>query len=178
MSRSTAIISIGSCLGDSAELVGKAVSMIAGLPGTAVSASSSLYETEAVDVPDEYRDIVFINAAVAVETGLSPEGLLDALHGIEAKLGRVRDGVRHSPRTIDLDIVAYGDETRDAPELTLPHPEALRRRFVMAPIAEMMPGFVMPGQGMTAAEVLATLPERPYAKRIELTRARVYGRIK
>ena len=165
MSGSPAIISIGSCLGDSAALIEKSISMIAALPATIISARSSLYETEAVDVPDEYRDMVFVNAAVAIETGLAPKALLDALHGIEAKLGRVRDGVRHSPRTIDLDIVAYGDEMSDSPELTLPHPEAHRRRFVMAPVAEMMPGFVMPGQGRTAAEILAALPPRPYAKR-------------
>lgn len=167
MSGPLAIISLGSCLGDSAALVGTAISMLAELDGTKLVARSSLYETEAVDVPEEFRDAVFVNAAVAIETALAPKELLAALHRIEARLGRVRDGVRHSPRTIDLDIVAYGDILSDSPELTLPHPEALRRRFVMAPVAEMMPGFVMPGQPLTAAEVLATLPDRPFARKLE-----------
>lgn len=165
-----AILSLGSCLGDSIELLAKATDMIGALPGTRLVVESSLYETEAVDVPDEFMDVVFLNSAVAAETSLSPEEFSDAIHGIEKTLGRVRGAIRHAPRTIDIDIVAFGDLENDDPALTLPHPEAAKRRFVMAPLAEILPSYILPGQDMTASEILATLPQKPSVRRLEKQR--------
>ena len=140
------------------------------MPLTAAVARSSFYETEAVDVPREFADLVFTNTAMAVETGLGARDFSDAVHGIETALGRTRSGLRHEPRTIDIDIVSFGDMQSGDPALTLPHPEAVRRRFVMEPIAEMLPGFVLPGQKRTAAEIAAALPAEPRVTRLDLAR--------
>lgn len=161
-----AVLSLGSCQGDSANILGRAADLVASLPRTREVARSSLYETEAVDVPEEYSSLLFLNSAMAVETELGPMEFSDAIHGIEARLGRVRTGVRHEPRSIDIDIVAFGDIVSDSPALTLPHPGAARRRFVLAPLAEIMPDFVLPGRAQTVADLLALLPERPSARKI------------
>lgn len=153
-------------MGDCAALIGRAGDAVARLPRTRELARSSLYETEAVDVPEAFKDLKFLNAAMAVETALSPEELSDAVHAIEDALGRRRSGVRHEPRTIDIDIVACGDAVRRDPSLTLPHPEAARRRFVMEPLAEIMPDFVLPGETRTASEIAAALPLRPAVRRL------------
>lgn len=163
-----AILSLGSCLGDSAAIISRASDLVAALPLTREIARSSLYETEAVDVPREYSGILFINSAIAVDTGLDPADFSNAIHEIESRLGRVRTGTRHEPRIIDIDIVAFGDITSDDPTLTLPHPEAAKRRFVLAPLAEMLPDFILPGQSATAAALLAELPEHPGARKIGL----------
>lgn len=148
-------------MGDSVALLEKAATMVEALPETKPLARSSLYETEAVDVPPQFADTKFLNSVVAVETSLSPEAFSDAVHGIETALGRVRSGIRHEPRTIDIDIVAFGPILSAEPALTLPHPEAARRRFVMEPLAEILPDFVLPGQTRTAAEIAAALPASP-----------------
>ncbi|MBR3086469.1 MAG: 2-amino-4-hydroxy-6-hydroxymethyldihydropteridine diphosphokinase [Kiritimatiellae bacterium] len=161
-----AVLSFGSCMGDSAALVRRAEDAVAAIPGIRELARSSLYETEAVDVPEQFADVKFVNAVAAYETSLAPEGLSLAVHGVEDSLGRKRSGLRHEPRTMDIDIVVCGDELRDSPELRLPHPEAARRRFVMEPLAEIMPGFILPGQSRTALEIASSLPPRPAARRL------------
>lgn len=153
----TAFLSLGSCMGDSVALLRRAAALLEAMPLTSPAGRSSLYETAAIDVPDEFRDMKFLNAIVAVETELPPVAISAAAHAIEAALGRVRSGVRHEPRSIDVDIVAIGDIVSADQELTLPHPEAARRLFVMAPLAEIMPGFVLAGQGMSAAEIARSL---------------------
>ena len=161
----TAILSLGSCMGDSVALLEKAATLVEALPETEPLARSSLYETEAVDVPPQFADIKFLNSVIAVETALPPETFSDAIHGIESALGRVRSGLRHEPRTIDIDIVSFGSAVSEYPSLTLPHPEAVRRRFVMEPLAEILPDYMLPGQTRTAAEIAASLPDRPAVSR-------------
>ena len=94
----------------------------------------------------------FLNACVAVEVDLDPEDLLDRLKAIERDLGRAASGLRHGPRTIDLDLLLLdGVERRDA-RLTLPHPEVLQRRFVLVPLLELDPGIRLPdGRDLAAA---------------------------
>ena len=97
---------------------------------------SQLRETEPVGVVDQPP---FLNGAVALDTTLSPRELLDVLLDIERELGRVRDGERWGPRTIDLDLLVYGDEVVDEPGLRVPHPRLHERRFVLEPLAELEP---------------------------------------
>jgi 2-amino-4-hydroxy-6-hydroxymethyldihydropteridine diphosphokinase len=109
-----------------------------------VAAVSSLRETDPVGYLDQPR---FLNGAVAVDTTLGPRELLDALLAVERLLGRTRDGPRFGPRTIDLDLLLYGEESVDEPGLTIPHPRLHERAFALEPLAELDPGLVVPGHG-------------------------------
>jgi 2-amino-4-hydroxy-6-hydroxymethyldihydropteridine diphosphokinase len=124
--------------------------------GFRVTAMSSLYLTEPVDAPPQEW---FLNAVAGGETALTPEALLQACLDTERELGRVRD-VPRGPRTIDLDLLLYGNEVRDAPGLGLPHPRMHERRFVLVPLAEIAPGARHPILGLTAAEMLRLCPDR------------------
>jgi 2-amino-4-hydroxy-6-hydroxymethyldihydropteridine diphosphokinase len=110
--------------------------------GIRVTGSSSVYETEpqgdVLNQPD------FLNACVRVETELGPEELLDACKAVERELGREPGGPRHGPRPVDVDVVLLGDLVWSSPRLTLPHPELLRRRFVLAPLLELDPDLRLP----------------------------------
>lgn len=122
----------------------RAVELLREVRDTEVVAVSSLRETEPVGLEDQPR---FVNGAVALETELSPRALLDELLAIEHRLGRTREGPRFGPRTIDLDLLVYGDAEIDEPGLTVPHPRLHERRFALEPLAEVAPGLVVPGQG-------------------------------
>jgi len=124
--------------------------------GFRVTAMSSLYLTEPVDAPPQEW---FLNAVAGGETALTPEALLQACLDTERELGRMRD-VPRGPRTIDLDLLLYGNEVRDAPGLVLPHPRMAARRFVLVPLAEIAPGARHPILGLTAAEMLRLCPDR------------------
>jgi 2-amino-4-hydroxy-6-hydroxymethyldihydropteridine diphosphokinase len=148
---STAYVGIGSNLGDREATIELALEQ---LPH--VVAVSTLRETEPVGVVDQPR---FLNCVAALETDLSPRDLLDELLAIEQRLGRERHGadhVRWGPRTIDLDLLVYGDDVVDEPGLTVPHPRLHERRFALEPLAELAPGLVVPGRG-TVAALLAEL---------------------
>jgi 2-amino-4-hydroxy-6-hydroxymethyldihydropteridine diphosphokinase len=120
------------------------VEALGGTDGIEVVAVSTFRETDPVGVLDQPR---FLNGVAAVETTLRPRELLDALLGIERDLGRVRDGTRWGPRTIDLDLLVYGNEVVDEPGLRLPHPRLHERRFALEPLAELDPELVIPGAG-------------------------------
>jgi len=124
--------------------------------GFRVTAMSSLYHTEPVDAPPQEW---FLNAVAGGETALSPEALLRACLDTERKLGRVRD-VPRGPRTIDLDLLLYGDVVREGPGLVVPHPRMHERRFVLVPLAEIAPGARHPVLGLTTAEMLRRCPDR------------------
>ncbi len=121
--------------------------------GTTSSRSSSFRETDPVGYLDQPR---FLNAAAALETGLEPRALLDRLLEVERELGRTRDGPRFGPRTIDLDLLLYGDRVIDEPGLVVPHPRLAERRFVLEPLAELDPDLVVPGLGRVS-DLLARL---------------------
>ena len=123
--------------------------MLGAEEGIEVVAVSSLRETEPVGYRDQPS---FLNGAVALETGLSPRELLERLLAIELRLGRVRgEGPRFGPRTIDLDLLLYGDETVDEPGLTVPHPRLAERRFALEPLAELDPSLEIPEAGPVRA---------------------------
>lgn len=138
-------ISAGSNLGDRAANIDRAFAMLAAEPGVSVEAVSRKVETEPVDVPPEYRDLKFLNAAARVSSGFEPHRLLDLCLRIEAALGRVRPAPRNSPRPVDLDMVCgmrvdgSWIEVCDFPRLVLPHPRAHLRAFVIEPLREIDP---------------------------------------
>lgn len=150
-------LSLGSNRGDRAGFLREAVRGLAAWPGTRVLARSRFYETEPVDVPEPYRDLRFLNAVVVIAWPGSLRELWAVTKGLEAAAGRTR-GVRNGPRTLDVDILYFGDETSDDPELRVPHPRWSERRFVVEPLADVRPDLVLPGAPGPVRTVLADLP--------------------
>jgi len=153
-----AYVGLGANLGDREETIRRAVALVDELGGVSVVGVSSLRETEPWGPVEQPR---YLNGAVAVETDLAPRELLDALLDVERRLGRARDDeVRWGPRTIDLDLLLYGDLVLDEPGLDVPHPRLHERRFALEPLAELAPDALVPGRG-TAADLLRALGTPP-----------------
>ena len=144
------VLALGSNLGDRQDILQGAVDAIVGLPGVRVTAVSPVYQTVPVGGPAQPD---YLNAVVLADAALPARELLDRLHEIEAAFDRVRL-VRWGPRTLDIDIIVFDSERSDDPELTLPHPRAHERAFVLAPWHDVDPGAALPGHG-PVAEVLA-----------------------
>ena len=138
-----AYVGLGANLGPREVTLLRAVDLLAAVDGVEVVAVSQLRETEPVGVVDQPA---FLNGAAALDTTLPARELLAALLGVERELGRVRD-VRWGPRTIDLDLLVYGDVVVDEPGLHVPHPRLGERRFALEPLAELDPDLVVPGLG-------------------------------
>ncbi|MFO7936683.1 MAG: 2-amino-4-hydroxy-6-hydroxymethyldihydropteridine diphosphokinase [Kiritimatiellia bacterium] len=155
-----AILSLGSNLGKRIMWMGYAADAIDSLTDTHITARSSIYETEPVDVPEKFRDEYFLNAVLLVETILMPHRLSAAVHSIEARLQRRRD-TPNQPRTIDIDIISFDRLISDKPSLILPHPRAHERRFVLQPLSEIAPDLILPKQKKNVRALLKTLPETP-----------------
>jgi len=136
-----AAIALGSNLDDPEAQVRRGFDEIASVERTRLLARSRLYRTAPVGYADQPD---FVNACALVETSLPPRALLDALLAIEQRHGRVRE-MRNGPRTLDLDIIVYGDRVIDEPGLIIPHPRAHERAFVMQPLLEVWPDVVIPG---------------------------------
>lgn len=144
-----AYIGLGSNVGRRRETVLAAVELLAAEDGIEIMTISSLRETDPVGYEDQPP---FLNGAAALETDLAPRALLETLLIVERQLGRVRGhGPRFGPRTIDLDLLLYGDEILEEPGLTLPHPRLHERRFALEPLAELDPALEVPGRGPVQA---------------------------
>jgi 2-amino-4-hydroxy-6-hydroxymethyldihydropteridine diphosphokinase len=152
LAKHTVYLSLGSNLGDRMGNLREAMRRLAEL-GT-VLACSSFYETEPVDVTEEQP--WYMNCVVAMATQLAAGDFLKGMLAIEQAMGRQRTHAK-SPRTIDIDIVLFGDLRIEDTELTIPHPGMRQRRFVLEPLAEVAPGVVDPVSGKTAREMLAEL---------------------
>jgi 2-amino-4-hydroxy-6-hydroxymethyldihydropteridine diphosphokinase len=138
----TAYIGLGSNLGDRESLIRRAAELIG------ATRLSTIHETE----PWGYENQpAFLNAVAELETNLDPRALLDHLLDVERRLGRERVGPRWGPRTIDLDLLLYGDRAIDEPGLIVPHPRLLERAFVLVPLAELIPAQKIPGNGTVRA---------------------------
>jgi 2-amino-4-hydroxy-6-hydroxymethyldihydropteridine diphosphokinase len=142
-----AFVGIGSNLGDREAALRRAVELLAAEEGIEVVAVSELRETEPVGPVEQG---LFLNGAVRLATELPPRELLERLLAIERRLGRVRTE-RFGPRTIDLDLLVYGEQVIDEPGLTIPHPRLHERRFALDPLAELAPDLVIPGRGSISA---------------------------
>jgi len=140
-----AYIALGSNLGDREETIRGALAALEADPGIAVVAVSTLIDTEPVGVVDQPR---FLNGVAALDTDRSARQLLDVLLDVERRFGRLRDdAVPQGPRTLDLDLLLYGDDEIDEPGLRVPHPRMHEREFVLGPLEELAPGLEVPGKG-------------------------------
>ena len=159
------IVALGANLGNSSETLREAMQrldLLAALP----SQRSSLWQSSPVDCPPGSPP--FVNAAVAFEpaAGETPESLLTKLQAIEREFGRRPKKILNEPRPLDLDLIAFGSEVRSTPELTLPHPRAHLRRFVLEPLNEIAPDLVLPGQTKAIRQILAELRTDEVVRRI------------
>jgi 2-amino-4-hydroxy-6-hydroxymethyldihydropteridine diphosphokinase len=148
-----AYLALGSNLGSRRSYLRRALGLLDADPDIDVVAVSAFRETDPVGYLDQPR---FLNGACAVETDLSPRELLDRMLSIERRLGRDRSGPRFGPRTVDLDLLLYGDEVVDEPGLTVPHPRLAERRFVLEPLAELEPDLTLP-DGRRVSDLLRGL---------------------
>jgi 2-amino-4-hydroxy-6-hydroxymethyldihydropteridine diphosphokinase len=151
--RSVVVLALGSNLGDRLANLQGAVDGLGAAPGLDDVAVSPVYETAPAGGPPQPD---YLNAVLVAATSLPPRAVLDLGRAAEAARGRVR-GPRWGPRTLDVDVIVYGSEISDDPGLTLPHPRAHERAFVLAPWHDVDPGAVIPGQGRVA-DLLAALP--------------------
>ena len=140
------VLALGSNLGDRLETLQGAVDALFDAPGVDFVAVSPVYETAPVGGPQQPD---YLNAVIVVDTELSGQTILDRAHGIEEVFGRVREQT-WGPRTLDVDVIVCGDETSDDPALTLPHPRAHERAFVLAPWHDIDPDAEIPGRGRVA----------------------------
>ena len=154
MTLTPAFVALGANLGNPAQQVAAGVEALAMLPNTRLAAVSPFYRSAPVGYAGQPD---FVNAVAKIETALAARELLDALLAIERQRGRVRD-FPNAPRTLDLDIVLYDEETHDEEGLTIPHPRMHERAFVLVPLAEIAPDAVVPGRGRVRDLVAAVDP--------------------
>ena len=154
-------LSLGSNVGDRENNLCAAIAALPEL-GVKIKQVSSIYETEPVDLLEQPW---FLNCVVEGETTVPPVELLKRLRELEKRMGSKKP-VARGPRLIDLDILVYGQQTIDSPELQVPHPRLHLRRFVLTPLAEIAPDLKHPTWGGTAAELLATTNDKSAVKKI------------
>jgi 2-amino-4-hydroxy-6-hydroxymethyldihydropteridine diphosphokinase len=154
------VIALGSNLGDSRKIILDAMERLE-VFAEGRMLRSSLWQTMPVDCPP--GSPAFVNAIVGFEPkrGETPETLLHKLKSLEREFGRRPKTIHNEPRPLDLDLIAFGNETRSTSELALPHLRAHARRFVLGPLNEIAPDYVLPGQNKTIAQLLAQLPSDP-----------------
>lgn len=158
-----AYIALGANLGDAATALKQAVQALGNLPQTRLLRCSAVYKTAPLNTDNGHELVAdgqdYLNSVAALVTHLTPLALLDQLQQIEQAAGRERP-YRNAPRTLDLDLLLYGNEHIDTPRLTLPHPRMAQRAFVLVPLAEIAPGLVSAAQLAAVAHqgiALATL---------------------
>ena len=143
-----AYIGLGSNLGDREATIHRALELLGSGDDIEVTAVSTLVETDPIGYVDQPR---FLNGAAALRTELPARDLLDRMFAVELELGRTRTGPRFGPRTIDLDLLLYGQESIDEPGLRIPHPRLAERQFVLEPLAELDRNLRVPGRGSVRA---------------------------
>ena len=158
-------VALGSNLGDSRRIILEAMARLQDFSDRPVL-KSSLWQTSPVDCPPDSP--MFVNAVVGLEprAGETPESLLHKLRRLEKEFGRQPKKSINEPRPLDLDLIAFGSEIRNVPELVLPHPRAHLRRFVLRPLKEITPDLILPGHSKTVAQLLAELSSDEFLQRI------------
>ena len=166
----TSIVGLGSNLdsrhGSKFDVIRKAVKALAKLSSQPCVASS-LYQSEPEDCPPDTP--LFINSVVVLFLPLNTDlkGFFWSIQSLEEKLGRVRSGLNNEPRSIDLDLLFFGNISFSSDALTIPHPRALQRRFVLEPLAEIAPELMLPGQKLPVLQLLNDLPEREWVRKLK-----------
>jgi 2-amino-4-hydroxy-6-hydroxymethyldihydropteridine diphosphokinase len=146
-----AFVGLGANLGEPEAQLRRAIAALDAMPGTRLAAASSLYRSAPIGVGEQPE---FTNAVAAIATELGPRALLEALLAVEARFGRKRESPG-AARTLDLDLLLYGDRVIEEPALVVPHPRMHERAFVLMPLAEIAPDAVVPGKGAVAALLAA-----------------------
>ena len=159
------LVALGSNLGNSREIILAAMTHLQKISDAPIL-KSSLWETTPVDCPPDSPK--FLNAVVGFipQPGERPESLLKKLQDLEKSFGRTPKKVLNEARPLDLDLIAFGNETRNSPDLILPHPRAHLRRFVLQPLSEIAPDLILPGQTKTVTQLLAELSPDETIRRI------------
>jgi 2-amino-4-hydroxy-6-hydroxymethyldihydropteridine diphosphokinase len=152
-----AFIALGSNLGDSRQIILDAMVRLQNFSDVPIL-KSSLWQTSPVDCPPNSPKFVNAVVGLSVRAGETSESLLKKLRELEKKFGRASKTVLNEPRPLDLDLITFGNETRNLPELILPHPRAHLRRFVLQPLSEIAPKLILPNQSKTVLQLLVELP--------------------
>jgi 2-amino-4-hydroxy-6-hydroxymethyldihydropteridine diphosphokinase len=160
-----AIIALGSNLGDSEQIILDAMARLQ-LFSDAPMLKSSIWQTPPVDCPPDSPKFVNAVAGFIPRENETPELLLKKLLELEMEFGRASKTILNEPRILDLDLIVFGNETRNSPELILPHPRAHLREFVLQPLSEIAPELILPGQGITVSQLLAALPGDEMVRRL------------
>ena len=158
-------VALGSNLGDSRRIILDAMARLQELSPSSLL-KSSLWQTSPVNCPPNSPPFVNAVAALVPFADETPESLLQKLRALEKEFGRPPKKVLNEPRSLDLDLIAFGTETRNSPELILPHPRAHLRRFVLQPLGEIAPDFILPGQSKTISQLLAELLDEEMVTRL------------
>jgi 2-amino-4-hydroxy-6-hydroxymethyldihydropteridine diphosphokinase len=153
-----AFIALGSNLGDSRKIILDAMSRLQ-IFSDAPILKSSLWQTAPEDCPPRSPSFVNAVAGLTPQKNETPESLLKKLRELEKEFGRAPKTVLNGPRLLDLDLIVFGSESHDTPELILPHPRAHLRRFVLQPLSEIAPDFILPNQSKTILQLLAGLAD-------------------
>jgi 2-amino-4-hydroxy-6-hydroxymethyldihydropteridine diphosphokinase len=160
-----AVLSLGSNLGERFTTIEGGVNALADTPDVTVVSVSPVYETKPDDAPEGSPN--FLNVMLLVDTTLSVHTLLDRCLAVEAAFGRERTGIRHEPRTLDVDLIVVGDRVVDDDDLKLPHPEAHRRAYILRPWLDVDPEAYIPGHGLVV-ELLDKLDESGIQRRDDM----------
>ena len=168
MKTTVAYIALGSNVGDSPSILRRAMDQLEKLSVKPL-VRSSLWQTTPVDCPPGSPTFVNAVVALAVRPDESAASLLAKMQAMEKEFGRRTKKVINEPRRLDLDLIAFGDETFSQPELILPHPRAHERRFVLQPMSEVAPNFVLAGQSRTVVKLLAALVSKEITVRLNLS---------
>ena len=167
----TALVGMGSNLGDRFGMLGFAISELDATEGITVEKVSPVYESGAHVLPGQGPQPDHLNAAILICTTRTTEDLLRVLQHVEREAGRKAAAPRWSPRPLDLDLLLFGEEAFNSDELTIPHPRLAERRFVLLPLADLVNNFAVPGaDGATVADLLERCPD---TRRVERTRLRL-----
>jgi 2-amino-4-hydroxy-6-hydroxymethyldihydropteridine diphosphokinase len=158
-------VALGSNLGNSRQIILDAMARLQNFSDEPIL-KSSLWQTSPVDCPPDSPKFVNAIAGLVPRKDGTPESLLKNLRGLETEFGRKPKTVLNEPRPLDLDLIVFRGEIRNSQELVLPHPRAHLRRFVLQPLSEIAPDFILPGQGNTVAQLLAGLPENEFVIRL------------
>ena len=157
--------SLGSNLGDKLSFLKIARNKLLEKKDGVLLEQSSVYLTKPVNVPEMYLKHIFLNAVIIIETDISAEYWLNHLSNIEREMGRIRGEQINQPRFIDIDIVYYSNQIIDTPNLKIPHPRCFERGFVLAPLAEVRPNLILPGQAKKVYKLWESLQDKEGLKK-------------